>query len=124
MTLSRLPARTPATQAADRACEVIERLGADGERHAIPPTLLISALALVPDVERTVTMDLNAAGDVLFVVGAARDELGGSAWARRAGRTDGLIPQPVADARAACRAVCRAMQQGRVRARHDVSEGR
>ena len=34
----------------------------DGQRHAIPGTLLISAVGIVPDVHQTVTMDLKAAG--------------------------------------------------------------
>ncbi|MEZ4767692.1 MAG: phosphoribosylformylglycinamidine synthase subunit PurS [Caldilineales bacterium] len=39
-----------------------EYTGADGQKHAIPGTLVISALAVVPDVARTVTLDLKAAG--------------------------------------------------------------
>ena len=50
-----------------------------GDRHiAIPPTLLISALGQVPDVRRCVTMDLKEPGNLLFLVGVTRDELGGS----------------------------------------------
>ena len=47
-----------------------EYTGADGKKHAIPGTLLISALGIVPDVARTVTMILKAAGDRLYLVGA------------------------------------------------------
>jgi phosphoribosylformylglycinamidine synthase len=46
-----------------------EYTGADGKKHAIPGTLLISALGIVPDVSRTVTMSLKAAGDRLYLVG-------------------------------------------------------
>ena len=46
-----------------------EYTGADGQKHAIPGTLLISALGIVPDVRRTVTMGLKAAGDRLYAVG-------------------------------------------------------
>jgi phosphoribosylformylglycinamidine synthase len=46
-----------------------EYTGADGKKHAIPGTLLISALGIVPDVRRTVTMSLKAAGDRLYLVG-------------------------------------------------------
>src|SRR5205814_9370511 len=49
-----------------------------GDRHiVIPPTLLISALGQVPDVRRCVTMDLKQADDLLYLVGATREELGG-----------------------------------------------
>jgi phosphoribosylformylglycinamidine synthase II len=51
---------------------------AAGQRTPIPPTLLITALALVPDVRRAVTMDLKEAGNDLYLVGETRDELGGA----------------------------------------------
>jgi phosphoribosylformylglycinamidine synthase len=49
-----------------------------GERRPIPPTLLISALASVPDVRRAVTMDLKEVGSALYLLGDTRAELGGS----------------------------------------------
>lgn len=100
-----------------------EYLGADGARHAIPPTLLVSALAIVPDIDRTATMDLKAVGDRLYVIGTAREEMGASAWAGWKGREGGVIPQPVEDARATYRALHRAIRAGLVRACHDVSDG-
>ena len=48
---------------------------------AIPPSLLISALGQIDDVSRAVTMDLEAAGNVLYQVGMTKDELGGSHFA-------------------------------------------
>src|SRR5260370_35151867 len=49
-----------------------------GRRQAIPGTLLISALGIVPDIERTVSMDLKAPGNVLYLVGETHADLGGS----------------------------------------------
>ncbi len=46
-----------------------EYLGADGQRHAIPPTLLISAIGLIEDVNKAVTMDLKEPGNILYLVG-------------------------------------------------------
>jgi phosphoribosylformylglycinamidine synthase len=43
-----------------------------GETLAIPPTLLISALAPVPDIARAQTMDLKRAGNRLYLVGQTR----------------------------------------------------
>src|SRR4030081_3276008 len=41
-----------------------------GDRHiVIPPTLLISALGLVPDVRQCVTMDLKESGNLLYLLG-------------------------------------------------------
>jgi phosphoribosylformylglycinamidine synthase len=36
-----------------------EYLGADGQRHAIPPTLLISAIGILDNITNAVTMDMN-----------------------------------------------------------------
>ncbi|MEZ4474012.1 MAG: AIR synthase-related protein [bacterium] len=99
-----------------------EFLGEDGERHAIPGTLLISALALVPDLRRAVTMDLKAADDRLYVVGETRGETGGSAWARLRGG-GGPVPAPNPDALPLFRALHQAIAAGWVRACHDASEG-
>ncbi len=54
----------------------------DGPRHTIqiPHTLLISALGQVADVNRCVTMDFKAAGNLIFQVGLTKNELGGSHW--------------------------------------------
>lgn len=100
-----------------------EYTGADGKKHAIPGTLLISALGIVPDVARTVTSDLKAAGDLLYVIGATAGELGGSAWSRLCGLTAGRAPQPVPAAAATFRALHRAIAAGLVRGCHDPSEG-
>src|SRR5262249_61956096 len=51
---------------------------ADGRLLSIPPTLLISALGIVPDVRRCVGMDLKEPGNLLFLVGTTRHELDGS----------------------------------------------
>ena len=46
-----------------------EFLGADGKKHAIPGTLLISAMGIVPDVTKTVTSDFKAAGNLIYLAG-------------------------------------------------------
>ena len=46
-----------------------EYLGTDGQRHAIPPTLLISAIGMIEDVNQAVTMDLKEAGNVVYLIG-------------------------------------------------------
>jgi phosphoribosylformylglycinamidine synthase II len=91
---------------------------------SIPPSLLISAIALVDDVERCVTMDLKRAGSVLFQVGETRDELGGSHFALVEGAKGGLVPTVDAErARATFAALHAAIEGGLVLACHDLSEG-
>ena len=100
-----------------------EFVDAHGAKRAIPPTLLISALGIVPDVRRAVTSDLKRVGDRLYLIGATRDELGGSLYERLTGESGGTLPAPVPDALSTFRALHRAMQAGLVAAAHDCSEG-
>ena len=44
------------------------------------PTLLVSSIAVVPDVRKCVSMDFKAAGDVIYVLGETKDELGASEY--------------------------------------------
>ena len=55
-----------------------EYTGADGERHAVPPTLVITAVGHVPDADACVTPELAAAGNALFLLGDTHAEFAGS----------------------------------------------
>jgi phosphoribosylformylglycinamidine synthase subunit PurSL len=65
-----------------------------GQRHtiSIPPSLLISALGQVDDVRQCVTMDFKQPGNLIYLVGTTRDELGGSHYALVRGWTGGQVP--------------------------------
>lgn len=47
---------------------------------AIPPTLLISAIGVIKDVRKAVTVDVKMPGDFVYVVGETDDELGASEY--------------------------------------------
>lgn len=47
---------------------------------AIPPTLLISAMAVIDDVEKVISSDAKAAGNLIYCVGITYDEMGGSSY--------------------------------------------
>jgi phosphoribosylformylglycinamidine synthase len=98
-----------------------------GDRHiVIPPTLLISALGIVPDVRRCVTMDLKEPGNVLLLIGETRDELGGSHYHLVSGgvASGGAMPKvDLERALAIFRKLHEAIQSGLVRSCHDLSEG-
>lgn len=102
-----------------------EYVGPDGERVPIPGTLLISAVGIIADVERAVTMDLKAAGNVIVLVGETKDELAGSHYAQlQPARAAGAKPpQLPANGLACYRSLHGAIQGGLVRACHDLSEG-
>ena len=55
-----------------------EYLGTDGQRHAIPPTLLISAIGIIEDVSQAITMDLKVVGNAVYLIGEFRPVFGGS----------------------------------------------
>jgi phosphoribosylformylglycinamidine synthase subunit PurSL len=93
-------------------------------RISIPHTLLVTSLARVPDVTKCVTMDLKEPGNDLLLVGATRDELGGSHYERIAGAAGGAVPMPdLETAPKIFAAVHRAIAEGLVRACHDLSDG-
>jgi phosphoribosylformylglycinamidine synthase len=99
---------------------------AGGERRTIqiPHSLLISALGQVSDVGRCVTMDLKAAGNLIYQIGPTRNELGGSHLSLVTGLQGGHVPRVnAAEARRTFAAVHEAISQGLVRACHDPSEG-
>lgn len=89
----------------------------------IPGTLLISAIAIVPDMHRAVTASAKVAGHHLYLVGATRDELGGSLLHALHDSAAGTPPGLPADALTTYRRVHAAMRAGLVAACHDCSEG-
>ncbi|MBU2551063.1 MAG: phosphoribosylformylglycinamidine synthase [Proteobacteria bacterium] len=53
-----------------------------GERHKVsaPPTLQFTAVSLIEDVTTCQTLDFKRPGDLIYVLGLTRDELGGSEY--------------------------------------------
>jgi phosphoribosylformylglycinamidine synthase len=90
----------------------------------IPPSLLISALGQIADVSLAVTMDLKHVGNVLYQVGATKDELGGSHLALVEKLAGGHVPKVNALlAKATFAALHKAIELRLVRSCHDLSEG-
>jgi phosphoribosylformylglycinamidine synthase len=102
-----------------------EYVGADGQRHAVPPTLVITAVAHVPDADHCVTPDLAEPGDVLILIGRTDVEFAGSHLDLLTGApvNAGVAPAPDPDAPERYRRLHAAMRSGLVVACHDVSEG-
>ncbi|MEM8530874.1 MAG: phosphoribosylformylglycinamidine synthase subunit PurL [Chloroflexota bacterium] len=97
---------------------------ANGVALAIPPTLLISALALVPEVQHTITMDVKEAGNYIYLVGETYDELGGSHYDVVCGTNHAQVPQVnLALAPIILQRIYIAIRAGWVAACHDLSEG-
>ncbi len=98
----------------------------DGRKQtiSIPPSLLISALGQVDQVDRCVTMDLKQAGNLLYIVGMTHDDMAGSHFNMVAEVDGGNSPRvDVALAKRTFFAVHEAIHRGTVRSCHDLSEG-
>ena len=102
-----------------------EYLGTDGQRHAVPPTLVITAVAHVPDADHCVTPDLAEAGNILVLIGQTSVEFAGSHLdqVQRPPARVGVVPAPDPDAPATYRHLHAAMRAGLVESCHDLSEG-
>ena len=96
----------------------------EGKIIAIPHTLLISAMGIVEDVKRSVSMDFKQAGDLIYVVGETKNELGGSAYLDTKGFIGNSVPkvEPV-KAKTLMDKLAQASEKGLVKACHDCSEG-
>ncbi|MEO6652036.1 MAG: phosphoribosylformylglycinamidine synthase subunit PurL [Ilumatobacteraceae bacterium] len=102
-----------------------EYTGADGKRHSVPPTLVITAVAHVPDADKCVTPVLVQPGNVLILLGSTSREFAGSHLDLVYGVPDiaGSAPAPDPDAPTRYRNLHRAIMGGLVQSCHDVSEG-
>jgi phosphoribosylformylglycinamidine synthase II len=96
----------------------------DGTVIRIPPTLLISAMSLVDDIESCVTMDVKRPGNLLFIVGRTNDELGASHYYKIHGHIGANVPRlDLGTAPRIAARIAGAIAEGLVASCHDCSEG-
>ncbi len=96
----------------------------EGNVIAIPHTLLISAIGIMADVNRAVSMDLKQAGDLIYVVGETWNELGGSAYLSTRNLVGNGVPRVDAPrAKILMDNLSAATWKNLVRACHDCSDG-
>jgi len=90
----------------------------------VTPTLLITAVGMVPDIRLTVSMDTKTPGNTLYIVGGTFKELGGSEYYKIKGHIGKTVPKVrVAQAKKTFKAVTKAVDLGLIKACHDLSEG-
>lgn len=95
-----------------------------GKSIAIPGTILISAIGIISDVTKSVTMDLKKVGGLLYVVGSTYDEWGGSAYLASCGFIGGQVPVVRSrEALAVFTSLSKAIARGLAASVHDCSEG-
>lgn len=90
----------------------------------VAPTLLITALGILPDVRKAITMDLKSIGDSIYLIGITRKELGGSEYYHLFNLLGGSVPKlDAASVSESYRKLSAAIDEGLVKACHDLSEG-
>ncbi len=100
-----------------------EWVDTDSTRRAVPPTLVITAVAPIDDVEHTVTSDATTAGNVIVLVGRSLSQWNGSHACRVVGSEGEVVPEPDVEAPSRYAAVHELMCAGVIRSCHDCSEG-
>ncbi|MFH0786364.1 MAG: phosphoribosylformylglycinamidine synthase subunit PurS [Pseudomonadota bacterium] len=100
--------------------------GPFGEAHRISglPTFQFTATSIVADVRRCLSLDVKVPGDLIYVLGETRDELGGSEYYDLLGQVGLNVPRSTGAAELkSYRAIQQAIQEGLVASAHGVYRG-
>ncbi len=96
----------------------------NGRKVSVRPTLLISLLGVIEDVKLAVNTDFKRPGDVIYIAGVTRGELGGSSYERLKGVQMGDCPAVDPEsAYSLYRQLHEAVRAKVVRSCHDISDG-
>ncbi|MEA3514294.1 MAG: AIR synthase-related protein, partial [Nanoarchaeota archaeon] len=98
---------------------------------SVPPTLLFSIVAKMPDISKAVTMDIKEPGDLVYVIGQTKNELGASEFYRHHGEmtrgrpyVGNIVPKVNADqAKKYYNALSMAIDDGIVKSCHTPTKG-
>ncbi|MFW6110930.1 MAG: phosphoribosylformylglycinamidine synthase subunit PurL [Thermoproteota archaeon] len=90
----------------------------------VTPTLLITAVGIIPDIHLTVSSDVKQPNNPIYLVGRTYKELGGSQYYKIKGALGKTVPKvrgkPAAEK---VKALTKAIDSGIVESCHDLSEG-
>ncbi|MCL2432336.1 phosphoribosylformylglycinamidine synthase subunit PurL [Candidatus Bathycorpusculum sp.] len=90
----------------------------------ITPTLLITAVGIIPNIEHTTSMDLKKQDNTLYLIGKTYPELGGSEYYKLKGTLGTSVPKVRGGkAKRTFKAITKAIDHGLIKACHDLSEG-
>ncbi len=95
---------------------------------SVPPTLLVTAMARVPDVRFAMTSDFKAGGDKIYLIGQSSPNMGGSELAECFDLPDSMNAQlpPKFNAHEnleVYRTLHKAIMSGLIQSCHDISDG-
>ena len=90
----------------------------------VTPTLLITAIGIIPNVGKAVSVDVKKPGNLIYLVGQTYPELGGSEYYRLKGYMGETVPKVrMSEARKTINSITSAIDSGYVKCCHDLSEG-
>ena len=91
---------------------------------SIPPTLLISCIAVMDDISGAISMDLKEPGSAIYIVGLTENELGGSQYYKMKGFQGSNVPRvnPVYGKRLMS-SLTKSIKRGVIASCHDCSDG-
>ena len=90
----------------------------------ITPTLLITAVGVVPDIRKIVSMELKTRGNPVYILGETDNELAGSEYYGLMGFIGKNVPKvKTVTAKKTFDALTNAIDEGMIRACHDLSDG-
>ncbi|HEX78566.1 MAG TPA: phosphoribosylformylglycinamidine synthase subunit PurL [Dehalococcoidia bacterium] len=96
----------------------------EGKIISIPDTLLISAMGVIEDSNKVVSMDFKTAGNLIYIIGSTSNELGGSEYFSSLGFTGNSVPRlNPKQAKDLMDNLSLATEVGLVKACHDLSDG-
>jgi phosphoribosylformylglycinamidine synthase len=90
----------------------------------VTPTLLITAIGIIPDIRKTVSMDLKHKGNIIYIIGKTYPELGGSHYYQNKGFLGNSVPKvSQVNAKKTMDKITEAIDLCYLRSCHDLSEG-
>lgn len=90
----------------------------------VPPTVIVSSVGIVSDIEKTITSDFKKEGNNIYILGETLIELGGSVYINEMNLNAGEIPKiDFKKAYSLYKKIYRAIAEDLVSACHDISEG-
>jgi phosphoribosylformylglycinamidine synthase len=93
-------------------------------RLSVPPTLLISAIGKVPDIEKSLSMEFKQAGDLIYLLSAGTLGLAASHYEEIMNwQSDLVCSLDLAKAKELYLSLHKAIKSGWLRSAHDLSEG-
>ncbi|MHA1720274.1 MAG: AIR synthase-related protein [Promethearchaeota archaeon] len=91
---------------------------------SVPPTMLFSVLGKLPDVRKALTMDVKNEGDLVYILGLTKKEIGSTEYLNELNLKGVSVPRvEPKSAIERYRLLYKAIQQGLILSCHDCSDG-